>query len=80
MPTTCADCDSPWLAAINRLGWVLPSFSPASLTSYQATPVVSSNAPHYDTVIQYVVDLDPFIVEYMDTHVSHVGSAVITVL
>lgn len=41
-----------------------------ALLSAQATPVVASNTPNYDTVIQYVVDSDPFIVEYMDTHVS----------
>lgn len=35
----------------------------------QATPVVASNAPTYNTLIQYVVDNDPFLVEYLDTHV-----------
>ncbi|KAG2447989.1 hypothetical protein HYH02_007017 [Chlamydomonas schloesseri] len=35
----------------------------------QATPIVSSNAPSFNTVIQYVVDSDPFLLDYLDTHV-----------
>ncbi|GLC41809.1 hypothetical protein PLESTM_001241900 [Pleodorina starrii] len=35
----------------------------------QATPIVASNAPSFNTLIQYVVDSDPFLLEYMDTHV-----------
>eukprot|EP00798_Chlamydomonas_sp_ICE-L_P022119 gene22119-29179_t len=35
----------------------------------QATPVVASNLPQYNTVVQYVLDQDPFMVEYLDTHV-----------
>lgn len=35
----------------------------------QATPIVASNTPNFNTIIQYVVDNDPFLLEYMDTHV-----------
>lgn len=35
----------------------------------QATQVVASNAPHFNTVVQYVVEQEPFLVEYLDTHV-----------
>ena len=35
----------------------------------QATPVVASNTPSFNTILQYVVDNDPFLVEYLDTHV-----------
>ncbi len=35
----------------------------------QATPVLASNAPTYDTLVQYVVDQDPFLLQYLDTHV-----------
>lgn len=35
----------------------------------QATPIVASNSPSFNTTIQYVVDNDPFLLEYMDTHV-----------
>ncbi|EFJ46513.1 hypothetical protein VOLCADRAFT_118102 [Volvox carteri f. nagariensis] len=35
----------------------------------QATPIMASNSPSFNTIIQYVVDNDPFLLEYMDTHV-----------
>ncbi|GIL57334.1 hypothetical protein Vafri_12599 [Volvox africanus] len=35
----------------------------------QATPIVPSNSPSFNTIIQYVIDNDPFLLEYMDTHV-----------
>ncbi|GFR44254.1 hypothetical protein Agub_g5456 [Astrephomene gubernaculifera] len=35
----------------------------------QATPVLASNAPSFNTLIQYVVDSDPFLLEYLDSHV-----------
>ncbi|KAG2486785.1 hypothetical protein HYH03_014584 [Edaphochlamys debaryana] len=35
----------------------------------QATPIMASNAPNFNTIIQYVVDNDPFLLEYLDTHV-----------
>lgn len=35
----------------------------------QATQVVASNAPSFNTVIQYVVEQEPYLVEYLDTHV-----------
>ncbi|KAG2431181.1 hypothetical protein HXX76_009709 [Chlamydomonas incerta] len=35
----------------------------------QATPIVSSNAPSFNTIIQYVVDSDPFLLDYLDSHV-----------
>ncbi|GLI67567.1 hypothetical protein VaNZ11_011794 [Volvox africanus] len=35
----------------------------------QATPIVPSNSPSFNTIIQYVIDNDPFLIEYMDTHV-----------
>jgi hypothetical protein len=34
----------------------------------QATPVLASNTPHYDTLVQYVVDSDSFLVSYLDNH------------
>ncbi|KXZ46909.1 hypothetical protein GPECTOR_39g403 [Gonium pectorale] len=34
----------------------------------QATPVMASNAPSFNTLIQYVVDNEPFLLEYLDTH------------
>ena len=30
---------------------------------------MSSNAPSFNTVIQYVVDSDPFLLDYLDSHV-----------
>jgi hypothetical protein len=35
----------------------------------QATPVLASSTPHYDTTVQYVVDADTFLMAYLDTHV-----------
>eukprot|EP00983_Pelagomonas_calceolata_P021429 671622-Pelagomonas_calceolata.AAC.1 len=35
----------------------------------QATPVMASSRPQYNTLVQYVVDNDPFLLEYLDTHV-----------
>ncbi|KAG1672779.1 hypothetical protein FOA52_002767 [Chlamydomonas sp. UWO 241] len=35
----------------------------------QATSVIASNAPGFNTVLQYVVEQEPFTVEYLDTHV-----------
>ena len=31
--------------------------------------VVTSNTPHFNTVIQFVVEQEMFLVEYLDTHV-----------
>lgn len=35
----------------------------------QATPVAMSSTPKYDTVVQYVVDQDPFLLEFLDNNV-----------
>jgi hypothetical protein len=35
----------------------------------QATQVVASNLPNFSTVIQYIVEQEPFLIEYLDTHV-----------
>jgi hypothetical protein len=35
----------------------------------QATQVVASNRPAFNTVIQYVVEQELFLVEHLDTHI-----------
>jgi hypothetical protein len=37
--------------------------------SIVTTQVITSNTPAFNTVVQFVVDQEPFLVEYLDTHV-----------
>lgn len=71
-PHTTSNCSLSCSNAQQLVRAAVTIFSPRSppairhLNLLQVTPMVPGTAPVYNMVVQYVVDADPFFIEYLD--------------